>query len=113
MVVHDLDPRPGGRFRISLVRSDGVPGKSSPDMDTYHGHFVDLVPDERVVEAIEFETADPAFGGQMTVTTSLVDDEDGTSLLMVQEGVPDAVRPEDNEAGMRMALDNLARLVEG
>jgi hypothetical protein len=35
------------------------------DTDTFHGRFVELVPDERVV-VVEFETADPALRGEMT-----------------------------------------------
>jgi uncharacterized protein YndB with AHSA1/START domain len=71
------------------------------------------VPDEQVVEVLEFETADPALGGAMTLTTTLTDAEGGgTDVLMVHEGLPDAVPAADNETGTRMALENLARLVE-
>lgn len=62
---------------------------------------------------LEFETADPALGGAMTLTTTLTDAEGGgTDVLMVHEGLPDAVPAADNETGTRMALANLARLVE-
>jgi uncharacterized protein YndB with AHSA1/START domain len=59
--VHELDAREGGFFRVSLScdAPDG-PGKSAQRTDTYDGHFVSLTPDERVVEALEFETEDPA-----------------------------------------------------
>ncbi|MGW2119349.1 SRPBCC family protein [Streptomyces zhihengii] len=116
--VHEFDARQGGRFRVSLTYDDtgapGTAGKSDARTDTYHGHFAELVPDEKVVEVLAFESADPEFGGTMTMTTSLAAAEDGgTEVLVVHEGLPDAVRPEDNEAGTRMALDNLAGLVEG
>lgn len=51
--------------------------------------------------------------GEVTMTTALVEFDGGTEITMVQEGMPDAVSPSDNELGMRMALDNLAKLVEG
>ena len=35
-------------------------GKMSAHTDTYRGRFVQLVPDTRIVEVIEFETDDPA-----------------------------------------------------
>lgn len=113
--VHVFDAREGGAFRVSLTYdAPDATGKSRGRTDTYHGHFRELVPDKRVVEVIEFETADPALGGEMVITTHLteVDGGSGTEVLMVHEGVPDAVPPADNETGTRMALDNLARLVE-
>src|ERR671919_2715164 len=72
--VHEFDPREGGLFRVSLTydRPTGA-GKTTAQTDTYHGRFVELVPDERVVEVVEFETADPALQGKMTITIALAD----------------------------------------
>ena len=111
--VHEFDAREGGSFRISLTYdAPGGTGKSAPGTDTFHGHFVKLVPDEQVVEVLEFETADPGFRGTMTMTMTLTEAAGGTDVLIVHEGVPDKVPAADNETGMRMALANLARLVE-
>ncbi|MEV8362125.1 SRPBCC family protein [Streptomyces niveus] len=111
--VHEFDGREGGRFRVSLIyREPTDTGKSGGRTDTYHGHFERLVPDEQVVEVIEFETADPTMRGVMTMTTTLSDVDGGTEIVMVHDGVPDAVPVADNELGTRMSLDNLARLVE-
>ncbi|MBT2422525.1 SRPBCC domain-containing protein [Streptomyces sp. ISL-22] len=111
--VHEFDGREGGAFRVSLTydRPTGT-GKSDAHTDTYHGRFVRLVPDEQVVEEVEFETDDPALRGTMTMTTTLTDADGGTDVLVVHEGIPDAVPARDNETGTRMALANLARLVE-
>ena len=111
--VHEFDAREGGSFRVSLsYDAPGRTGKSAPRTDTYHGHFARLVPDEQVVEVLEFETADPALGGTMTMTTTLTDADGGTDVLVVHQGIPDSVPTADNETGTRMALGNLARLVE-
>lgn len=111
--VHEFDGREGGAFRVSLTydRPTGT-GKSDAHTDTYHGRFVRLVPDEQVVEEVEFETDDPDLRGTMTMTTTLTDADGGTDVLVVHEGIPDAVPARDNETGTRMALANLARLVE-
>ncbi len=110
--VHEFDAREGGSFRISLsYDAPDRTGKSASGTDTYHGHFARLVPDERVVEVLEFETADPALAGTMTMTTTLTDADGGTDILVVHEGIPDDVPAADNETGTRMALANLARLV--
>lgn len=111
--VHEFDAREGGSFRVSLTYNAPTgTGKSASRTDTYHGHFVRLVPDEQVVEVFEFETADPELRGEMTMTTTLTDADGGTDVLVVQEGVPDKVPPADNETGTRMALAKLAKLTE-
>ncbi|MFE9939485.1 SRPBCC domain-containing protein [Streptomyces hirsutus] len=111
--VHEFEAREGGRFRVSLTYDapDAV-GKSAAHTDTYHGSFARLVPDEMVVEVLEFEAEDPALRGTMTMTTTLTDaDGGGTDVLVIHEGVPDAVPAADNEAGVRWALTHLARFV--
>ena len=111
--VHEWDAREGGTLRVSLSYDEpGPQGKTTAHTDTYRGRFVRLVPGELVVEADVFETGDPAMQGAMTSTIALADAGDGTELTAVHEGVPDGVRPEDNELGWRMALDRLAALVE-
>ena len=111
--VHEWEPREGGRFRVSLTYHGDEAGKSGAHTDTYAGRFARLVPDEQVVEVLAFETDDPGLATEMTMTTTLRDVDGGTEVELVHEGVPDAVRPEDNEAGSRMALANLTAYVEG
>lgn len=55
-----FEPYIGGRFRMTL-RFTSTPGKSSKDTDVVDGRFVALVAGERVVQAIEFVSDDPAF----------------------------------------------------
>jgi uncharacterized protein YndB with AHSA1/START domain len=111
--VHVFDAREGGSFRVSLTYDAPTgTGKSAQQTDTYHGHFVTLVPDEQVVEVFEFETEDPGLRGEMTMTTTLTDADGGTDVVIVHEQIPDSVPPADNETGTRMALENLAKLVE-
>ena len=112
--VHEFHAREGGRFRISLTYdAPDAAGKTSARTDTYHGRFLRLVPDEEVVEVSEFEAEDAALRGTMTMTTTLTEAQGGgTEVLITHDGVPDGVSRGDNEVGTRMALDNLARLVE-
>jgi uncharacterized protein YndB with AHSA1/START domain len=65
-----------------------------------------------VIEAIEFETADPSMRGEMTITVTLTDAAGGTDLVGVHEGLPPGVSVADNERGWRQALGRLASLVE-
>lgn len=112
--VHEFEAREGGAFRVSLSydRPDSA-GKSSSHTDTYHGHFVSLVPDQQVIESFEFETSNPALTGAMTMTTTLSDEDGGTHVVVLHENIPDGVPVDDNEVGTRMALANLARLLAG
>ncbi|HEV8633465.1 MAG TPA: SRPBCC family protein [Chloroflexota bacterium] len=111
--VHAFDPREGGAFRVSLTYDAPTgAGKTTAQTDTYHGRFVELVPDERVVEVVEFETADPALRGEMTITIALADADGGTDVLAVHDRLPPGLSPADNEAGWRSSLAKLAALVE-
>jgi uncharacterized protein YndB with AHSA1/START domain len=117
--VHAFEPREGGTFRVSLTYDAPTgTGKTTAHTDTYHGQFVELVPNERVVEVVEFETTDPALQGEMTITWTLTDAADadgaggGTDIHAVHEGLPPGVSPADNDLGYKSSLDKLAALVE-
>ena len=111
--VHAFDPREGGAFRISLTYEEPTgTGKTSSHTDTYHGRFVKLVANQQVVEVVEFETADPAMRGEMTITIDLADADGGTEIVAVHDGLPPGVSPADNETGWQSSLGKLAALVE-
>jgi uncharacterized protein YndB with AHSA1/START domain len=111
--MHEFEARQGGSYRLSLTFEvpDGT-GKTSTQTTTINGRLVELVPNEKVVEVYEFETTVPVPDGQMTTTTVLTEAAGGTEVLVVSEGLPDSVPAADNEASTRMALDQLAALVE-
>jgi uncharacterized protein YndB with AHSA1/START domain len=113
--IHEFDPREGGAVRVSLTyRDENRAGKTTGRTDTYRGRFVRLVPDELLVEVDEFETADPALRGDMTMTIRLEDaGSGGTNLVAVHEDLPPGVAAADNEVGWQQALARLAALVEG
>jgi uncharacterized protein YndB with AHSA1/START domain len=111
--IHAFDARAGGAFRISLTyESPANKGKTTAHTDTYHGRFLALVPNERVVEAIEFESDDPAMQGEMTISYTLADAGGDTELTAVHEGVPPGVNPADNERGWELSLNKLAAYLE-
>jgi uncharacterized protein YndB with AHSA1/START domain len=112
--VHEFDGRQGGAFRVSLTYDAPTgTGKTTLLTDTYHGYFARLVPDEQVVEVLAFETTVPDLLGEMTITTTLIDADGGTDVVVVHDGIPKGVSTTDNHAGTEMALAKLAALVEG
>lgn len=111
--VHEFDAHEGGAFRISLIYdSPGEQGKTHGQTDTYHGRFVELEPNEKVVQVMAFESDDTAMRGEMTVTFTLREVNGGTEVSAVHENLPLGISPDDNETGWRMSLVKLARLVE-
>ena len=111
--VHAFDAREGGSLRISLTYdAPAGTGKTTAHTDTYHGRFVKLVPNEQIVEVVEFEAADPAMRGEMTITIALADADGGTEILAVHDGLPPGVPAADNEVGWQSSLGKLAALVE-
>jgi uncharacterized protein YndB with AHSA1/START domain len=111
--VHSFDAREGGLFRISLTYDAATgTGKTTAHTDTFHGCFVKLVKNERVVEVVAFETTDPALRGEMTITIGLTDADGGTDVFAVHDGLPPGLSAADNEDGWRSSLAKLAALVE-
>lgn len=112
--VHTFEPREGGEFRISLTYdAPAEMGKTAAHTDTFHGRFVALVPNERVVEVLEFETADPTLQGEMTITISLDDANGGTDVHIIHDSLPRGLSPADNQVGWQLSLAKLAALAEG
>jgi uncharacterized protein YndB with AHSA1/START domain len=112
--VHTFEAWEGGTFRISLTYNapTGV-GKTSAHTDTFQGHFVHLIPDEEVVQVVEFETQAAAMAGRMAITYRLSDATGGgTRVTAVHDGLPPGVSAQDNELGWRMSLGRLAALLE-
>lgn len=110
--VHSFDPREGGEFRISLTYNEGGTGKTTAHTDTYHGRFVRLVPDREVVEVVEFETADPALQGEMTIAITLAGVDGDTDFVAEHDRLPPGLSPAENEVGWQLSLAKLAALVE-
>jgi len=109
------DLRPGGSYRLVLTYEDasGAPGKSTADSDVVEGRFVEVEPGVRVVQAVDFESDDPALAGTMTMTWSVSDVDGGTLVDFRADDVPTGISAEDHAAGLASSLANLAALVEG
>jgi len=110
-----FDPRPGGSYRLVLMYSDasGAPGKATADADIVEARYVDIVPDARVVQAVDFVSDDPAFAGTMTMTWAVTEVDGGTRVVITAEDVPDGISADDHATGLASSLANLAAYVEG
>ena len=114
-LVHRFDYRVGGGYQMSLYYPSSETtsrGKTEDREDRYSARFVELTPPRKIVEAITFDTADPAFKGEMIMEVTFEAEDNGTTVSLVFKNIPSGVRPEDNEAGTQSSLEKLARYVE-
>jgi uncharacterized protein YndB with AHSA1/START domain len=111
--IYNFNARVSGGYRMAFVYEDAsVLGKTTEHADVFEGTFVDLVPNERIVERATFESDDPAFAGVMTITTTFRPVAEGTEVTMTCSDVPEGTSAADHAAGIASSLANLADYVE-
>jgi uncharacterized protein YndB with AHSA1/START domain len=113
--IHAFDARVGGGYEMSLFYPADEPafqGKTAEREDRVRVRFVTLDPTRRITEAVTFVTDDPALMGEMIMTVSLEAAGEGTEVTLACSDIPPGIRPQDNEAGSRLSLDQLARWFE-
>jgi uncharacterized protein YndB with AHSA1/START domain len=102
--VHHLEAKVGGTYRMSFTNF--TTGRSH----AFGGEYLELVPNERIVNTDRFD--DPNLPGEMRTTVTLKAVSVGTELHVVQEGIPDVIPPEACTLGWQESLTLLAQLVE-
>ena len=109
-----FEARPGGSYRMVLTYPDasGAPGKATADSDIVEARFVNIVPGERVVQAVDFVSDDPANAGTMTMTWEVTAIGGGTRVDIIAGDVPDGISAEDHAAGLASSLTKLAAYLE-
>ena len=102
--VHELDPKVGGRYRMSFTNL------TNGESHSFGGKYLELVPNERIKHTDKFD--DPNLPGEMITTITLKPVSVGTELNVVQEGIPEAIPTEACYLGWQESLTLLAHLVE-
>lgn len=112
--IFDFDAREGGSFKMSLtyIGNHTTIGKTTDDSDVFQGTFQTLVPGERIVLFIGFESEDPLYSGEMTMTWNLSPVSEGTEVTIICENVPQGIDQDDHITGLKSTLDNLAVFTE-
>jgi uncharacterized protein YndB with AHSA1/START domain len=109
-----FDARVGGGYRMSLfypASEQPTRGKTVEREDRYTARFVELTPPTRIVQAISFDSDDPAFAGEMTMAVTFEECGGGTEVTIAFERIPPGISPEDNDTGTRSSLEKLATYV--
>src|SRR4051794_35081763 len=75
-----FDLRTGGSYRMVLTYEDPTPGagKSTADSDIVEARIVEVVPDQRLVQEVDFISDDPAFAGTMRMIWQATPVDGGT-----------------------------------
>ena len=102
--VHQLEPRVGGKHRMSFRNFTTGQGHS------FGGTYLELVANERLRYSDKFDDAN--LPGELTVTVTLKKVMAGTDVTIVQDGIPDAIPVEMCYLGWQQSLANLAQLIE-
>ena len=113
--IHNFDLRIGGGYQMSLCYSDNeneMKGKTAGKEDRYTARFVELIPNKKIVQAINFDTSNPDFMGEMIMEVVLKPIDNGTNVTFTFKNIPIGIRPADNEAGTISSLKKLAKYVE-
>ena len=108
--IHRFDARVGGGYAMTLRYERPGPevrGKTTADADSVAVRFVEIVPNARLVQAIDFATDDPSYGGTMTMTWTFADVSGGTEVAVEVVDAPPGISEADHEIGIRSSLDNL------
>ncbi|WP_109209730.1 MULTISPECIES: SRPBCC domain-containing protein [Microbacterium] len=109
-----FDMREGGSYRLVLTYDDasGAPGKTSADSDVSEVRIARIVPDESILQEVDFESSDEAFQGTMSMEWSLSSVAEGTVVEFEARDVPDGIRARDHAEGVLSSLSNLAAYLE-
>src|SRR5690348_5242450 len=97
---------------LTYSDASGAPDCATADFDIVEARFADIVPGERVVQAVDFVSDDPANAGTMTMTWEVTAVDAGTRVDIVAEDVPDGISAEDHAAGLTSSLTKLAAYLE-
>jgi uncharacterized protein YndB with AHSA1/START domain len=103
-VVHNMDAKPGGSFRMSFINFTTGNGNS------FGGTYLDLKQNEYIRYSDKFD--DPALPGEMITSVWLKEVSCGTELKITQEGIPTMIPVEMCYLGWQESLDKLKKLVE-
>jgi len=103
-VVHQIDVREGGSYKMSFINFSTGNGHS------FGGDYLEIKPNEFIKYTDRFD--DPNLPGEMITSIWLRKVSCGAELEILQEGIPSVIPPEMCYLGWQESLEKLARLVE-
>lgn len=102
--VHEMEPRVGGRYRMSFTNF------STGSSHSFGGEYLEVVENKRLRYTDRFD--DPNLPGEMHTTVTFEPVSCGTELYIIQEGIPAVIPVEACYLGWQESLASLTQLVE-
>jgi uncharacterized protein YndB with AHSA1/START domain len=110
--LSDARLREGGGFTMTLrYRDDDGRGKTTSDTDVSRVAIDEMVPGERVVWGVEFDSDDEDVAGRMTMTWTFAPRDGRTRVAIDATDVPGGIDAEAHQQGLDASLANLAAYV--
>ena len=103
-VVHSMDVKVGGTYRMSFINFTTGNGHS------FGGEYLDLKPNEFIKYTDKF--VDPNLPGEMITSVWLKKVSCGTEIKILQENIPAMIPVEMCYLGWQESLEKLKKLVE-
>ena len=103
-VVHEMDVKAGGSFKMSFINFSTGNGHS------FGGKYLEAEPGKFLKYTDVFDN--PNLPGEMITAVSLKKVSCGTELKVQQDGIPELIPAEMCYLGWQESLDKLMRLVE-
>ena len=103
-VVHQLDMRVGGSYKMSFTNF------STGYTHSFGGDFLEIKPNELIKHTDKFD--DPNLPGEMITSIWFKKVAVGTELTVMQEDIPSVIPAENCYLGWQEALEKLAKLTE-
>ena len=103
-VLHQMDPRVGGSYKMSFTNF------STGTEHSFGGKFLEIKSNEFLKYTDKFDN--PNLPGEMITSIWLKKVSCGTELKVVQEGIPSVIPTEMCYLGWQESLEKLIKLVE-
>lgn len=107
VAIAEVDLRVGGRWRYVMTANGGFEV-------AFHGEYLEIIPNERLVNTEVYEGVPDAEASAATVTHTFTERDGRTTLTMLMacpsQEVRDAVINSGMEGGLQESLDHLERV---
>jgi len=103
-VVHNMDVKQGGSYKMSFINF------STGNAHSFGGKYLELRPNEFLKYTDVFDN--PDLPGEMITSVWFTKVSVGTELKVIQEGIPSAIPTEMCYLGWQDSIEKLAKLVE-
>lgn len=112
--IHNFDFKVNGKYEMSLFYNDGkTDGKTSGNEDRFLATFKEIKPNEKIVQAINFQSDNNEFKDEMIMEVHLETiDAKSTKVTITFKNIPLGIDPKDNEDGTEQSLSKLAEYVQ-